>query len=232
MGDTKQINAQIPLGKRAYLSHRMIAGMLSGVVAFTFSGGFAVGYFAKRGMTETIRIEEKRLEPRYPTVDVLSGCSNFSLLRVRWKVISNYIRDMAHYEGGEGLEGVYDTIHPRMLQIAQNTNVSNLMYTDDLDMLMRLPRTSKDERLSMVFLSLPRLAERGIPHRSDPAFSIERAKVDSEIRFMRRLHQESPEAAALVERYWYKENGSLPAPGDEKKFFHEFAKLYPSGQAI
>jgi len=232
MGDNKQDNAQIPMRKRACLSHRMIAGTLSGVVALTFSGGFAVGHFVKREMAETIQIEEKMLEPRYPTVDVLSGCSNFSLLRARWKVISNYIRDKAHYEGGEGLEELYDTIHLRMLQIAQNTNVSNLMYADDLEMLMRLNRNSKEEGLSMVFLSLPRLAERGIPHRNDPPRSVERAKVDSEMRFMRRLHQESPEAAALIERYWYKENGSLPGLGDEKKFFLEFAKLFPSGQAI
>jgi len=147
-------------------------------------------------------------------------------------MISNHIRDMARYDGGEGLEEAYDMIHMRMLQIAQNTNVSSLMYVDDLDMLMRLNRKSKEERLSMVFLSLPRLAERGIPHRNDPPFSMERAKVDSELRFMRRLHQESPEAAALIERYWYKENGSIPGPGEEKKFFLEFAKLFPSGQAI
>ncbi|MEW6035850.1 MAG: hypothetical protein AB1529_04515 [Candidatus Micrarchaeota archaeon] len=162
--------------------------------------------------------------------EILS-CKSVKELGERLPAISRHLKAMRESGDAQGLRKTYEATKEHVLALMERTRVQeDSAYIDDIHRLggLFIATDSRDERLALIFLALPRLHERVIfiePLEPD-GNTIERAMLHAEDSFFNSLGDGGfGEASILIRRHWYTPDQLPPDEQDKRLFFEGFARL-------
>jgi hypothetical protein len=162
----------------------------------------------------------------------LLGSKNLADLESRLPAFSSKLRELAKRRGASGLAGLYEKTAPHLLKLVSDERFErNLSYVDDLDFFLQFFENArtKDEKLAVIFLALPRLEEGTVVFGDGPEpGSILFERLQAERAFMQMV-ADDPEIEYLelvLMGTFSKPGGSAPDGRERMLFFEEFSKLY------
>ncbi len=205
--------------------------LLIGAVAVGLAAGTgAIFKSTHRPRVESIAAEAMPHTSEAASKEILS-CKSVKELGERLPAISRHLKAMRESGDAQGLRKTYEATKEHVLALMERTRVQeDSAYIDDIHRLggLFIATESRDERLALIFLALPRLYERVvfIEFLEPEGNTIERAKLHAEDVFFNSLDDEGfREASILIRRRWYLPGQVPPDEQDMRSLFEGFANL-------
>ncbi|MEW6723210.1 MAG: hypothetical protein AB1324_08145 [Candidatus Micrarchaeota archaeon] len=184
---------------------------------------------ATRAMQPRVERQEKRAAR---AVRLVRSCRNLAELEERLPLIAAEIQLMCASADASPLQSFYDGIKDHIPALMERTrSARGVAYMDDINLIGEafMGTDSREERLALIFLTLPRLYQRAyvLEFLEQPGVhTMERDRAEAERLFFLSIGQNGfGEASSLIRRHWYLEDGRLPRSGDMDSFFKEFCSL-------
>ena len=156
---------------------------------------------------------------------------DFRGLRRDLPEISKQLKSMNPYK----LHSTYEKTRRHMISLMQETRDQlNIGYVDDLKFIAKAmsETESKDEKMALIFLSLPRLFERAVVMPGDD-YEHESMRRTYEQEFLKFIEKEGfGGVSKLIKTKWYKDTEYPPTEIERLEFMFAFSKSYdaaPSG---